>query len=137
MSNEAKGMLRGTVVISAVGLIAGILIILLVSDVFQTRGAVFYAGGIILGTLASLLRIVLLERSVNKALSTGDKASANNAMRIGYIYRYFLMGIALLGGWFLGYFFEMGAYGFIGASVGILAMAISAYTVRLFIKTGS
>lgn len=134
MSNEARGMIKGTVIISAVGLAAGILAILFVPDIFETQGIIFYAVGVILGGTASMLRIVLLERSVTKALDTEDKARANNTMRIGYAYRYLLTGLALLGGWLSGYFFEMGAYGFIGAFVGTLAMAISAYTAKLFIK---
>jgi len=88
-----------------------------------------YAIGLLLGAAASFAKIVLLERSINKAMGKGSKNAAAGSMRIGYASRYLLTAIVLLGGLFL-----MDFYGFVGAFVGTLTLTVAAYTAKIFIK---
>jgi len=120
ISGITIGMIKGTIVISAVGIAVG---------VFFVPHVLFYVIGVVLGAAVSVLKIVLLERSINKALSVEDKTHASNIVRIGYMPRYILTASAMLGSWFL-----MGLSGFIGFFVGTLAMSFSAYIAKFFFK---
>jgi len=88
-----------------------------------------YAIGLLIGAVASVAKVVLLERSIKKSMGKESKAAASGAMRVGYVSRYFLTAAVLLGVLFL-----MGLYGFVGAFAGTLTLAVSAYTARIFIK---
>lgn len=88
-----------------------------------------YAIGLLLGAAVSLAKVILLERSINKAMGKGTKNAAAGSMRVGYASRYLMTAAVLLGGLFL-----MDFHGFVGAFVGALTFTVSAYTARIFMK---
>ncbi|MBR1738087.1 MAG: ATP synthase subunit I [Firmicutes bacterium] len=63
--------------------------------VFLTDNALFFAKGIIFGTVFSILKVILLEKTLKKAVNMGQ-ANAQNYTRLHYSLRYFLTGVVVV-----------------------------------------
>jgi predicted PurR-regulated permease PerM len=124
MSATTKGIMLGTLIFSAIGLVAG---------VFLVPYPVYYAIGVGLGCAMSVLKTFLLERSINKITQAGpeDKKAAQNAMRLGYMSRYLMTAAVLLAAVFL-----LDLWGLVGTLVGTVAMTLAAVVLRFFVKEG-
>ena len=122
ISATAKGIMLGTLVFSGIGLVVG---------VFVVPYPALYAIGVGLGCTMSLLKTILLERSINKITQAApeDIKTAQNAMRLGYSSRYLLTAVALVGAVLL-----LGVWGFAGAFVGTMAMTLAAVAAKIFVK---
>lgn len=120
LSSTAKGIIKGIAVLSVVGFAIG---------VFFVPNIVFYGLGIVIGVVVSVLKVILLERAVDKVIGSEDKKQAQNTMRMGYMSRYLLTGLAM----FATVFF-MGLSGLMGVFVATLSLTISAYLVKFFGK---
>jgi len=151
LSNTAKGLIKGILVLSAIGLIAGIFFIPLLPDWIDQGGAGFifstpvqdaaaeetfamppfasYAIGLVLGAAVSIAKTILLEKAINQVTELEEFSRAKMAMRTGYAGR-FLMTAVL----FLLAVFVLGVPGIIGAFVGTLAMSFSPMFGRFFEK---
>ena len=119
ISDTGIALLKGVFVICALGAVVGL---------FFVADSLMYVGGVAIGGLISALKIILLERSVNRVLEL-DAKDAKSIMRKGSMSRYLLTGLAL----FLSIHF-LGTSGFIGAIVGILSMQFSAFVAHFYIK---
>ena len=115
-----KGLILGVLALSVIGFAIG---------AFFVPHLGFFAIGIILGCFMSVIKVILLERSVNKIIESTDKKYAVNAMRLGSVSRFFLSGVALI---FAALFLQ--ASGVIGVFISTLALTLSAFFVRFFIK---
>ncbi|MCL2397561.1 MAG: ATP synthase subunit I [Defluviitaleaceae bacterium] len=122
LSNTGKGLIKGVIILSATGFAIG---------AFFVPNVLFYAVGIGIGAAISVLKTILLERSVNKVMEAEKKSSARNAMRMGYMSRHLLTALVLFAAV---YFLELS--GLIGAFVGTLALTLSAYFIKFFGKEG-
>ena len=119
LTSTSKGMIKGVAIISAVGL----------AGVFFVPHPLFYAIGLALGAVVSVVKIILLELSINRALKKQQKLGAGGTVVVGYTLRYMLTGLSMLAAWFF-----LDFSGLIGAFAGALALAFSAYIARLFFK---
>jgi len=127
ISATTKGIMLGILVFSAIGLVVGI---------FLVPYPLRYAIGVGLGCAMSLLKIFLLERSINRVTSADpeDVKAVQNAMRLGYTSRYLMTGIVLVGAWFLLDYQTQAAWGLAGAFVGTASMTLAAIAAKLFIN---
>ena len=123
ISATTKGIMLGTLVFSALGLVVG---------VFLVPDPLFYAIGVGVGAAMSILKTILLERAINKLTQAGpdDVKAAQNSMRLGYMSRYFLTAGVLFGTVIL-----LNLWGFVGALVGTIAMTLAAAAIRFFVKS--
>jgi len=119
LSSTTKSILIGIPVFSALGAVIGAFI---VPSAFVFN----FLGGVAIGAVVSALKVLLLERAVNKAVEM-DAQKASIYMTAGYLPRYALTGLGIFASWFF-----LGLFGIIGAVVGAMALTISAYTSRLF-----
>jgi len=125
LSATAKGIILGILAFSALGLIIGL---------FFVPDQAFYAIGVGLGAAMSILKIIILERSVAKLTEADyeDVKTVKNLMRLGYTTRYLLTAVVFVGAVLL-----MGTWGLVGTFVGTVAMTLSAIAIRLFTKNSS
>ena len=122
ISTTTKGIMLGTLAVSAIGLVVGL---------FLVPDPAFYAIGVGLGTTMSILKMLLLERAINKLTQTDpeDIKTAQNAMRLGYMSRYLLTAGVLIGALLL-----LDLWGLVGTFVGTVAMTVAAVAMRFFVK---
>ena len=139
LSRETKGFLKGILILSAIGMVAGFFLVpsttaqtslfqitSLEIPVFNMPSNVNYVIGVALGALMAGAKCLLLEKAVNKALKMENKQKATVYMHAGYLPRFLITGIALFASVvFLGFF------GILGAFVGTMSLTISAYIVGL------
>lgn len=91
LSKTAKSLIIN-IVIYALVLNIGYIVL---KDFFSYQYNVTFIYGIVLGSLFSIIKVVLLEQTINKAV-TFDEKSAQGYMRSMYTLRYFLTGGVLL-----------------------------------------
>ena len=122
ISTTTKSIILGILIFSALGLVIGL---------FFVPDQLFYAIGVALGAGMSILKIYILERSVNKLTQADyeDVKTVKNLMRLGYTTRYLLTAIVFVAALLL-----MGTWGLVGTFVGTVAMTLSAVATRFFIK---
>ena len=126
LSKTAKDIIRNIAVIGAAEAILGVVLIIAVFDSSYISGHIL---GIILGSAASALRIIQLEKSINKSLGMGEKTSAVRYFRFLYLFRALITAMALgLALW------AHPAINFASVAVGLLNMTLGAYTYKLFNK---
>lgn len=91
--------------------------------------ALFFAVGVALMALLNAGKILLLERTVKKALELDDPNYGKNYVRFQYLIRYFLTAAVLLGAGLIGYLTPHVSI-IIGAIAGVFTMQISVIIVR-------
>ena len=150
LSNTAKGLIKGIILLSAVGLIAGIFFIPLLPDWISQGNAGFvfsvpqesaaeeafalppfvsYAIGLVLGAAVSIAKTILLEKAINQVTELEELSRAKTAMRTGYAGRFMMTAVLF----FLAVFI-LGVPGIIGAFAGTLAMSFSPMFSRFLEK---
>jgi len=91
--------------------------------------ALFFAIGVAMMALLNTCKIVLLERTVQKALELDDPNFGKNYVRFQYLVRYFLTAVVLLGAGLIGYYTPHTSI-ILGAIAGVFTMQISVIIVR-------
>ncbi len=103
------------------------LVALGVGLVFKLAPAFIYFKGLLLGSLFAALKVLMLERTLSKAVNMEPK-SATNYSRMHYTLRYFLTGLML----------AVAALepsiSFLGAVIGLFTFTAAAYSVNFFLK---
>lgn len=84
--------------------------------IFFINNQIAYAKGIIFGTVFSILKLLLLERTINKSLDM-SKSGAQNYARAHYMLRYLLTGVVL-------------AVGALEPSISLLGVIIGIFCMR-------
>lgn len=113
LSDTSKSIMVCIVAVSAVALGVG---------VFFAADAWVYFKGLAFGTIITLLKTVLLERTVNKALDM-NKHKADSYMRLHYMLRYTITGVVLVVAAL------EDSISLIGLIIGLLAMRPAVYIV--------
>lgn len=89
-----------------------------------SSGKVPYIKGLLFGTIFSILKLILLEKTLNKAMDMNIK-NASNYTRLHYSLRYFLTGVVLV----VAALDE--GMNLIGTIIGLLTLRISVYLVNI------
>ena len=129
LSKTARIMIAATVVICLALLAAGLAVINLVGAVSEFEKPLPFAAGLALGCAVSVIKIILLEKSIKLTLDIGEKSKAAPIGSLLYLARFALTGAVLV----LAFIFH-GIFGRIGAVAGILSMQLAAYTANIFLK---
>lgn len=125
LSETSKIMLKWVVILIFASCLlgAGVLMIIKHTDIiFQ------YAAGVLLGGVFSALKLVLMEKSINKSTEMQSARSSGYAAA-QYILRYFLtIGVLVFA------MFMKNIFNFFGVIIGILLLQFSAYFATYEIK---
>ncbi|MDL2248246.1 ATP synthase subunit I [Tyzzerella sp. OttesenSCG-928-J15] len=126
LSPTAKEMIK-TIAIACVAEIVIGLVLLFALD--KSNYALGHILGILLGSLASAVKIIHLERSIDKSLDKGEKKLASNYYKMQYFVRTFFTLIV----------FAIGAVfhpriNIISVVIGVFNMNISAYAYKFIHK---
>lgn len=102
------------------------LIAVIVSVVINQFGMTFLKG-LTLGSVFSILKVLLLCRTLKKVTLIGE-ANAVNYARLHYALRYFLTALLLA------LSILEPSISFLGTCIGLVSLQVSAYTVNIFLK---
>lgn len=116
LSAIAQKMIRTIIGIALIASVAAFLY-------YRSRAVLPFLTGVLLGSLTSILKVILLERAVDKAM-TMEKKQAGNYVSLQHILRLFVSGLVL----FLGA--VVPAISLWGVVTGILAYQIGVYSSR-------
>ena len=105
---------------------------LVITWVYPFEPAPAYAVGLISGTLLSAFRVVLMEKSLNRAVDMGeyDKAKSYGALQV------LLRNLITLGFFVLVFFFRQ-VFGMFGAIIGVLSLQLSGYLTGFILRKDS
>ena len=124
MSKTAKIMSLSVVAICIVLFIAGLIVINLSATVSEAESVSQFALGLVLGAIHSILKIIMMEKSLNRIADVGDETQGKHVKTIGqvaFIGRYVITAVVLVIGAvvpFLGLF---------GTIAGIVSLRFAAY----------
>jgi len=132
LSPETKGLLKGVPIISTLGIILGFVFVS--SSVDETARSLLamnvnFVIGVVIGVVAALGKMLLLEFTISRALYDKTPQKASLYMGIGYLLRFAITGLSL----FIAVFF-FGTFGIFGALVAAISQSVSAYAIKLFTK---
>ena len=108
---------------------AGIVVSLTVSSI-DSMQALYFPLGVILSSALNILKVILLERAINKTLDMEDPKAGSNYIRIQYLLRYLLSGVVLVVAGLITRYVDPPFINIVGALVGIFTMQISVIIVR-------
>ena len=128
LSKTARIMLAATAVVCVILLGAGLIAI---NFIYEFEKSVPFMAGIALGGVQSLVKIIILEKSLNRILDIGEKDKASGIGALLYFGRFILTGSVLIFA-----FIFPGICGPFGTIAGILAMQVAAYATNIFLKKG-
>jgi len=123
LSLPSKRMIQ-MIALSAVIIMAGGVILCLALNALPSSEALPFALGVFLVSALNVLKVYMLERTVQKTLDMDDVNTGKNYVRIQYLLRYFLTGLILV---------VAALTPFIniwGAIIGIFTLQISVMIVR-------
>lgn len=138
LSKTAKIMILSVAGVCVVFLIAGLIVINLVDFVAKFEKALPFVIGIELGCIVSVLKIVMLEKSINFTLDMGEKSAAAGKTKVKaagpfgmlfYMLR-FMLTVAVLAFAFI----RPDICGRFGVILGILSMQFSGYAANIILK---
>lgn len=89
ISDTNKRVLKTLFVLSVIAFFVGFLFVPKYGSIVMAKSMPSYGLGILLGYALSCIRLVLLEKSLNKSVEM-EKESASNYARLQYMVRYFL-----------------------------------------------
>jgi len=136
LSTEGKSLLKGVLILSVASALVGLFVVpaqgLATSNVLgwdlelqlQVHNRINFALGVALAAVASVIKVFMLEKSINKAMNM-DASKAHVYMSVSYLPRMILTGVALVAS---AIFF--GIFGIFGALAGTLSLTISVYIIR-------
>ena len=126
LSRTSKIMIASASVICGILLILGLIVTNFIYPFEQSRP---YAAGIIIGYVHSVLKLIMIEKSLNSVMNTdGNKGRAENIGRLFYLLRFVFTGAVLA----FAFIFPK-ICGPFGAIFGVLSLQISAYTANIFL----
>ena len=129
LSKTAKVMCAALAALCAFLLAAGLSVILWV---FPFEPAAAYAIGLVAGTLLSAAKVVLMERSLNRAADIGEFTGARN-----YGLAQVMLRNMLTLGFFLLVFFFRPIFGLFGAIAGVLSLQPAALITGYLLRKDS
>jgi len=129
LSKTAKIMIVSTAVICLVFFAAGLIVIGFVEAAAEFEKPAPFSAGIALGCAVSVVKIILLEKSIKLTIDMGEKSKAAPVGGLLYIARFAMTGAALVAA-----FVFPGAFGRLGTVLGIVSMKLAAYTANVFLR---
>jgi len=123
LSVPSKKMIL-VICISALILMAGGAVLCLAVGSLPSREALPFALGVLLTSALNVLKVYMLERTVQKAVGKADAASGKNFVRFQYLIRYFLTGLVLVAAALIPFI------NIWGAIIGVFTLQISIVVVR-------
>lgn len=121
LSVLAKNMLKVISVLSLIGIIASVIY-------YRSSACLPFIYGILLGSFVSVVKVIVLERTVDKALEM-EKKSAVRHVYLQHILRLLLVAAVLLIAAIVEYISLWGAI------AGVLSFQISLYVLKVLKKT--
>ena len=129
LSRTAKIMCAALAALCAVCMAAGLLVIFRLHP-FETPAA--YAAGLLSGTLLSIAKVALMERSLNRAADMGELGNARNYGAFQALSRNLLtLGLFLL------VFFFRNVFGLFGTIIGVLSLQPAALITGFVLRKDS
>lgn len=122
LSNIAKKTIV-TILIMMLILIAGGVLF------YRSLSSLPFIFGVILGSTASIIKVVMLEVAVDKALTMDDTKAAGNFLQFQHLLRLLLTGVVLMLSVFVPYISLW------GATASILTFQLSLFFLKLSTKT--
>lgn len=123
LSPPSKRMIL-VICISASIFIVGGIAFCLTFDILPSNEALPFALGVLLTSSVNVLKIVMLERTVQKAIGMDNVNAGKNYVRLQYLLRYLITGIALVAAALTPFISIWGAV------AGILTMQVAALTAK-------
>ena len=115
--------------IQVIGLSA-VVIIVGGAAIYRSLEAVYFAFGVVLTSALNAIKVVLLERTVRKAVDIEEPDAGKNYVRLQYLLRYFLTGAVLLAVGLVTAYAKPPFINIWGAIAGIFTLQISVIVVR-------
>jgi len=104
-------------------IVAGVLI-------YRSLEALYFAFGVILTSSLNVLKIIMLERTVNKVVGMDEPDAGKNYVRLQYLLRYILTGAVLLAAGLISVYVHPPFINIWGAVAGIFTLQIAVISVR-------
>jgi len=114
--------------LAAATAIAALPVMVIGAIIYRSPEALLFIAGAAMTTALNVLKVIMLERAVNKAVEKETGAAAGNYIRIQYLLRFFLTGAVLVGCALLNHTMLW------GAAAGIFTLQIAALTSRFHTK---
>jgi hypothetical protein len=129
LSRTAKIMCGALLALCVFFLMAGLSAI---SFLYPFEQPLAYSIGLVTGTLLSVAKVILMEKTLNRAADMGEFKSARNygALQIT------LRNVLTLG-FFLAVFFFREVFGLFGAIIGVLSLQAAAYITGFILRKDS
>ena len=93
MTTPTGKILRMIILVCLAMIAGGVLYYSLVGDLYE---ALPFALGVIVTSALNILKIIMLERSIQKTLSMDNPDTGKNYIRLQYLLRYFLTAVVLV-----------------------------------------
>ncbi len=117
LSCTAKNLIKNVIVIC--------FIFLIVYGIIDFSNILSFLFGLSFGLIFTILKIILLERNIKRAVEIGS-AKADNYMKLHYLFRYILTGVVLA---ICG---MTSSVTLIGCVLAIISLQLGAYTTNFF-----
>ena len=123
LSRPSKRMILVIGISVLVLIVAGVLI-------YRSLEALYFAFGVILTSSLNVLKIIMLERTVNKVVGMDEPDAGKNYVRLQYLLRYILTGAVLLAAGLISVYVHPPFINIWGAVAGIFTLQIAVISVR-------
>jgi len=130
LSKTSQIMIKSSSVICLILIIAGLPVINLIYYFrdYQIEKNLPFIAGILLGYVSTVIRIIMLEKSLKSTINAGNKKKAQNIWILLYTVRLLFTGAVLALAFLFPYIF-----GPVGTVAGILSMQVSAFIANIFL----
>lgn len=119
LSRTAKIMILSVIAVCFVLLVAGLTVINL--GVIERENSLQYAVGLALGGTFSVIKVVMMEKSLNKIAEAGEEKQAKGMGQMYFVIRFILTAVVLVAAALLSF------VGIFGTIAGILSLKVAAY----------
>ena len=110
--------------------ISALVLIAVGAVIYRSLEALYFAVGVILTSSLNVFKVMLLERTVKKAVDMEQPDTGNNYVRLQYLLRYFLTGLVLLAAGLVSVYVEPPFINIWGAVAGLFTLQIAVISVR-------
>lgn len=131
LSKTAQIMLTADVAVCFVLMILGLLVINLI---YRFEGSLPYAAGIMIGCIHSLIKIVLLEKSINRTLDISANGEHEAKKASGIAYLHYVGRFVLTGAVFALVIIFPSIFGLFGAIIGVLSLQAAAIAANIILQ---
>ena len=134
LSKTARAMVMSVIAVCVALLAAGLLVINLI---YKFEGSLPFTAGIMIGCIHSLIKIVLLEKSISRSLDIGeageeDENSGKRASNIAYLH--YVGRLALTAAVFALAIFLPDIFGLFGTIIGVLSLQAAAIVANFVLQ---